>query len=366
MNICEKCFCDSEIISIITSKDKQGDCQICKTKNVFVYDTDVSDYLSATFDELISIYTPIKLLPSEFPKSETRLLKDELVNNWNIFNKRSQAEVYTIITNICAEKYAYMPELFDQPIGLKELYDSDYLNQHSLLKTNSWDKFTRALKNENRFHTDFINLQLLEKFCSYIRKPYKKGQKFYRSRISSDSGFDIGEMGAPPSEKASEGRANALGISCLYLGDSIETTIHEVRAGAFDYVTIGTFELNEDITVVDLKKINRIDPFIIGLDFAEHAINKEHLNKINDEMGKALRKSDGVLDYVPTQYISDFIKSIEKRDGSGAKDYSGIEYNSVINKGGYNLAVFNPQLFDCIAINTYKIDNLQYVKHEIK
>lgn len=366
MNICEKCFCDSEIISIIKSIGKQGECEICKTKNVFVYDTNVSDDLSATFDELISIYTPIKLLPNEFPKSETRLLKDELVCNWNIFNKRSQAEVYTIITNICSDKYAYMPEIFDQPIGLKELYDADYLNQHSLLRTNSWDEFVEALKTENRFHTDYINLQLLEKFCSYIRKSYKKGQKFYRARVSSESGFGIIEMGAPQSEKASEGRANALGISCLYLANSIETTIHEVRAGAFDYVTIGTFELNEDITVVDLKRINKIDPFLDGLNFAEHAINKEHLNKIDDEMGKTLRRSDSVLDYVPTQYISDFIKSIEKRDGSRNKEYSGIEYNSVMNKDGYNLAVFNPQLFNCIAINTYRIDNLQYVKHKIE
>ena len=45
----------------------------------------------------------------------------------------------------------------------------------------------------------------------------------------------------------------------------------------------------------------------------EYAINKEHLNKINDEMGKIMRRSDSALDYVPTQYITDFVKSIIPR-----------------------------------------------------
>lgn len=32
--------------------------------------------------------------------------------------------------------------------------------------------------------------------------------------------------------------------------------IYEVRAGTYDYVMVGKFELKEDSVVVDLKKIN--------------------------------------------------------------------------------------------------------------
>lgn len=44
--------------------------------------------------------------------------------------------------------------------------------------------------------------------------------------------------------------------------------------------------MKKDIIVVDLKRINQISPFIEGLDCLEYAINKGHLKKINNEMGK--------------------------------------------------------------------------------
>lgn len=360
MIICERCFCDTEVISVIRSKAEIGDCPLCKSHNVHIYDTDKYEDLSMMFDGLISIYTPASLLPDAYPKSDTRLLKSELMNHWNIFHKKSESDIYNIITAICKEKYGYNAELFDQPVGIQELYDQDYLTQHSLLTTNSWDDFVNALKTKNRFHTHYIDLNLLERFCSYIRKPYKEGAVFFRCRISMADGIPIEEMGAPPVEKTSDGRANARGIQCLYLGDTAETTIYETRAGAYDYVTVGKFRLTKDIIVVDLKKINQISPFIEGLDCLEYAINKEHLNKINNEMGKIMRRSDSVLDYVPTQYITDFVKSIVH---DGVAEYAGIEYKSVMHGDGYNLALFDPSLFECISTEVYRIDMIDYRKH---
>ena len=339
-----------------------GECPLCKCKNVHIYDTDEYEELSTMFDELISIYTPVSLLPDFYPKADTYMLKSELINNWNIFNRKSEAEVYNIITALCKEKYEYNAELFDYPVGIQELYDYEYLLKHSLLTTNSWDDFVEALKTKNRFHTHYINLDLLERFCSYIRKPYKTGETFFRCRISAEDGISIEEMGAPPVEKTTDGRANAKGIRCLYLGDTAETTIYETRAGAYDYVTVGTFRLKKDIIVVDFKKINQISPFIEGLDCLEYAINKEHLNKINDEMGKVMRRSDSALDYVPTQYITDFVKSI-KHDG--VVEYAGIEYKSVMHSEGYNLALFDPDLFECVGTEVYRIDMIDYRKHAV-
>lgn len=84
-------------------------------------------------------------------------------------------------------------------------------------------------------------------------------------------------MGAPPAGKSSEGRANARGITCLYLASDLETTLHEVRAGVFDFVSIGKFLLKKDIVVVDLSAITEISPFTEGLDCLDHAINMTHL-----------------------------------------------------------------------------------------
>jgi hypothetical protein len=120
--------------------------------------------------------------------------------------------------------------------------------------------------------------------------------------------------------------------------------------------------LKTDITVVDLRAITEISPFIEGLDYLDHAINKNYLEKLNNEMSKPLRRSDSVLDYVPTQYIADFIKSIEH---NGKQEYAGIEYNSTTNPGGYNLAIFNPDLFECISVSVYDIEKLQYTSKKV-
>lgn len=259
-------------------------------------------------------------------------------------------------------KYAESPSLFNAPVGIAELNDAVFLSEHSLLRTNDWDDFVNSVKTHNRFHTNHIDLSILERYCSFIRKAYKKGSVFYRGRISSEEGIPPIDMGALPSHNATAGRANSAGISCSYLASDLDTTIHEIRAGVFDYISVGRFELTQDIVVVDLKAINHISPFIDDFDFLEHAINKDHLNKINMEIGRTLRRNDSVLDYIPTQYIADFIKSISY---DGKPEYSGIEYNSTINPSGQTLAIFYPELFICTDVGIYHIKGLQYQKEKL-
>ena len=168
-------------------------------------------------------------------------------------------------------------------------------------------------------------------------------------------------MSAPPVGASSEGRANAKGITCLYLANEVETALHEVRAGLFDYVSVAKFRLKQDISVVDLRFISQISPFSVP-ELLDYAINKQYLVKLDSEMSKSLRRSDSTLDYVPTQYIVDFIKSIEH---DGQKDYSGIVYNSTTYPDGYNLAIFDPELFEGISVDVYDIEKLQYTSKKL-
>lgn len=308
------------------------------------------------------IYAPSSTLPDTYPKGETRSLIDDLRDRWNIFAEIPRTQIHEILKSVCGELYASVPELFNGTVGIPELYDSSYLSSHALLKNNDWDAFVTEIKTQNRYHSRLINFDILERYCSFIRKTYKVGDLFYRGRISERSGFPMSEMSAPPIGKSSEGRANARGITCLYLANNTETTLYEVRAGVFDFVCVGTFRLKQDITVVNLRAIAEISPFVEGLECLNHAINKQYLEKIDFEMSRALRRSDSTLDYVPTQYIVDFIKSIEH---NGNQEYDGIEYNSTTNPEGYNLAVFNPNLFECVSVNVYDIEKLKYDSKKI-
>ena len=213
-----------------------------------------------------------------------------------------------------------------------------------------WDEFVEEIKTKNRFHTNIINKDILRKLLEVCYKEYEPGKEFYRARIWTEGkGFKKKDMGAPK-EKASSGRINPEGISCLYLGDSLDVTLYEVRAGLYDFVTVGRFILKEKITVVNLAAIDKLSPFLFE-NIELLAANLDHLGKIGEEISRPLRKHDSTLDYLPTQYISDYIKSI---------GYSGIQYKSTMSEKGMNFAIFNEKLLECDEVTSYDIKSLSY------
>lgn len=350
MNCCTKCFKDTEIKAIINGLNTKGTCDFCGKRDTFIYEIKTNNTVTELFDGLLDVYTPVSSLPDTFPKENLDLLKNILYNKWNIFNLEPDF-IYKLITNICNEKYKERPELFDGPVGILETNQKDYLEQYSVIRNFQWNDFVNEIKCKNRFHTNYINKDVLKLFLGYARKTYKAGTVFYRARICQDeAGFDSLSMGAPPANGATAGRANPEGISCLYLGDSEKTTLHEIRAGVYDYVTIGDFTLKEDIEVVNLAEIDKISPFV-GIDYTQHAVNIDQLRKISDEIAKPLRRHDSILDYLPTQYVSDYIKS---------QNFDGIEYKSTMCQDGYNLAIFDENLFRCTKVTVYDIKSLNY------
>ncbi|KIL34548.1 hypothetical protein SD71_18915 [Cohnella kolymensis] len=356
MKCCINCFNDTEIKLRITGLNRLGNCNICESVNVFIYDTEIDFDLVDDFVALLDTYRPESVLPTGFPSDQLNFLRNELLENWDIFNLSSD-KIDILIKSICRTKYTEEPELFEQKVGIIEKCDKEYLLNYSILGEFSWEDFAKAIKTENRFHSKHLNITLLFDYLDYLKKAYKKDTIFYRARISDKNGFPNEKMGAPPKGVASAGRVNPEGVSYLYLGNDRTTTLNEVRAGLHDFVTIATFKLSEDINVVDLTRIDKISAFS-GLDFTQHAINKPNLVKMNNDISKPLRRQDSHLDYLPTQYISEYIKTIKFKDGTVC---CGIEYKSTMNKGGYNLAIFDSSLFECIDVEVYDVQELSYV-----
>lgn len=366
MQFCSKCFRDLEIVSIIEHSPRRGKCPICGAKNVSLYDTDEDTELDGILDSLLEIYTPLENLPKGFPHEELKQLHEILTEDWELFSDIGRVKIIDIVKSLSPTMLRDMPALFSEPLGILEKLDEEYLKKHSIFGGQTWADFVEQIKYKNRFHTNSINTTLLEGYCKQITKYIAVDkQLFYRGRISRNlRGFKRTEMGAPPKEFVTEGRANSLGISRLYLAYESETALHEIRAAEFDYVTIARFKLLTPISVVDLKKIGRISPVLPTVDCLELAINQEHLRKIAYEIGRAVRRSDSVLDYLPTQYICDFIMSIKGDDGKSLFD--GIEYQSAMNRDGANLAIFYPEKFKCTSCATYEVTKLCYSKEKRK
>ncbi|MBR0535864.1 MAG: RES domain-containing protein [Clostridia bacterium] len=362
MVFCSDCFRNLEIKAIIEERGIEGDCSICGSKQAKIYDTDIDLTLIGIFDNLLSAYTAEDDLPSDYPKEELRTIVDAVRNEWDIFADISDVDVSNILKTLSPTILEDYPVIFEKKVGIPEKYDKEYLQSHSILRTEKWDDFVESIKHKNRFHTDLIDKDLLKKYCLDISKkiPITK-QRFYRGRVAKNAdGFPPSEMGAPPQEYASNGRANSAGISRLYLTDNKETTFHEIRAAEYDYVSVGTFKQLKEITVVDLKQIHKISPFGVDVDCTSLAINREHLLKINQEMSKPMRSGDSPLDYLPTQYICDFVMSITDEDGNTVFD--GIEYQSAMHSRGSNFAIFNPENFKCTYSRTFEVTKLRYTK----
>lgn len=349
MRCCVDCFLDSEIRSQIKTVKHKGSCQICGKTRTFIYDTDKDTYLKDYFEGLLDVYECKDVLPAGYPNKYLGAIADRLCADWNIFNIPTE-KIGELISKIAYEKFEESNSLFTQLVGIPELFDEAYLNENSLLKTFQWNDFITSIKNINRFYSNHINTDKLGDYLEPLKLKCNKGIKLYRARISNKDGYSAKQLGAPPKEIVSAGRANSSGISCLYLADEEEIAIREIRAGAFDYVTVGEFILKNDITIIDLTQIDKKSPFA-GFDYTSYAINLRHLKEISNDIAKPLSRQDSVLDYLPTQYISDFVKSI---------GYAGIKYKSTLGAGN-NFAVFDENNFRCRNIKLHRIKGLSYI-----
>lgn len=355
MFCCENCFKDVEIKAIVKSFQK-GKCSFCENDDKSgVCDVKANENLRVAFEALLDVYSPVSVDEENYPYGKFDLLKNILHSQWHIFDLDAD-KIYDFMITLFSEKYEEQPDLFDSPIGISVAMDSESLNNYSLLKSSKWEGFVKEIKEVNRFHTDVMNKEILFKLLLATCKAYKKGSIFYRARrCNNPRGHDKDDMGAPPARKASAGRVNPEGISCLYLADSIDTTFKEIRAALHDYVTVATFELLEDIEVVNLATLDKISPFQ-EIDKNMLAVNIPHLQEIGREIAKPLRRHDSHLDYLPTQYISDYIKNT---------GYKGIEYGSTMHENGVNLAFFDEKLFRCIDTKTYDVEKLDYKYNEL-
>ena len=128
-----------------------------------------------------------------------------------------------------------------------------------------------------------------------------------------------------------------------------ETTLYEVRASFLDYVSIGEFELNEDVKIVALRDISNISPFLPDLDLKEYVSNKNILYQFGSALSKPLRRIDSDLEYLPTQYLCEYVKSL---------GIDGVEYASAMHNEGINYAFFDESKFRCVRAFTKEVKRI--------
>jgi hypothetical protein len=160
--------------------------------------------------------------------------------------------------------------------------------------------------------------------------------RWYRARIQSDrEAISLETMGAPPNRQASHGRANPSGIPYLYLGSAVDTAISEIRPHTGELVYVASFDIPADLKIADLRNPRKlVSPFRledeskVGL----MRIDIGFLEKLGEELTRPVLPQGAAIDYVPSQYLCEFIKKC---------GFDGVIYSSSVSNG-INLALFSP------------------------
>lgn len=337
MDVCSNCFADKEIKGLILSSQTTGECHICNSKNVHLLDsTELQDF----FQELIDNFKP---------SNDGRLLKSIIQADWHFFSS------YDVATRILNEMLSVISTDISSSTDLVNYTDEIHEN------INYWEELKEELKWSRRF---LFNIEKLEElgWDGFFNDQYelKLTDKLYRARVHHQSGlpaYDFNKMKCPAPKLAGGGRANPIGIPYLYLCNNPDTVIYEVRTSYLDEVSIATFQLKHEhiaVKIVDFTDYSSLfRPTMVNNTIKSKLLRE----KISRDLSKPMRRYDTEVEYIPTQFICEYIKVI-----TGA---NGIRFNSSLHPEGKNIVIFDQELVECKEVVLKKVDSLKMTTIDI-
>ncbi len=328
MRCCPTCFGDRGLTKSIfpTLSTETGQCSYCLSENVpLVEPKMLGDY----FDLLTNIY---ELDPNG------QLLVEWFKKDWRLFDheRMDVPRAKDLLAEILNDG-----EVVRQRFSPSAKYTSDALAR--------WETLRDELMYENRyFPSSQLNEGRFEELLEQV-PALDLPTTWYRARLQSgDALYQIGEMGAPPKRSASHGRANPPGIPYLYIGSTAKTAISEIRPHTGDKACVATFTIPPDLNAVDVREPRKlVSPFLLADEssIGLMRIDIDFLERLGDELTRPVVPQGAAIDYVPSQYLCEFIKKC---------GYNGVVYRSSVGDG-INLALFKPELAQGADVQSYAI-----------
>ncbi len=325
---CGNCFGDLFLTSsVVDETDVIGDCEFCGSKEVKVI---APQELLINFEPLFELYEE-----SDTPTAQS--IETLLREDWGLFENLEQVKAEALLAHIFDDPGIFRGRFVPMPYS-----DTSAISQ--------WEAFREELKHRRRFFP--LNEGILDALkTSFVFLEESPIPTVYRAR-ACDQGepFPIDQMGKPPEKLVGNGRANPVGIPCLYVASDADTAIAEIRPHKGEVVCVAEFEIRTHLTLVDLRDPKRkISPF--SLDDERLSMlhrNMGYLCRLGTELTMPVLPRTAHLDYLPSQYLCEYIKSC---------GYDGVVYKSAMGLG-INYAIFNDSGVSGIGVGMYQVNQV--------
>jgi hypothetical protein len=329
---CAECFGDHGLRqSVIPSRSElKGRCDFCKATGITLV---APNELSAEFEMLTSIYEA---------DPDGKLLVEWLKEDWGLFPRLDTANAKSLLAEV----------MDDGDIVRKTFTPSPAFKSEGLA---AWNTLRDEIMYKNRYFLDeALDKDRLGELLSHLTTS-ELPETWFRARITtSDIGYTVEQMGAPPRELTTHGRANPSGIPYLYLGSAPDTAIAEIRPHTGEMATVAEFTLQGPITVVDLRNPRGlVSPFLLedAIEVGRMRADVPFLERLGNELTRPVLPRSAAIDYLPSQYLCEFIKKI---------GYNGVLYRSSVSEG-INLALFDPSRATVNNVSLFDVQRVSVV-----
>ena len=324
MWVSEECFRDEEMRKAVTiNGDIEGICDFSGSRGRLIEIEFFYDF----FDEVLGLFRL---------SDEGRPLVKVLQDDWGIFSSNTIGE--HVLNSICKD--------------LAPLFNAHSLVEYSdtiIGKIGVWNELKKSVMKDYRFFSSHNSLDFYSSFLP--QATLRKKTILYRARIlpKGKSRLKTTEMGCPPGDLSTAGRANPPGIPYLYLCGDKATTFYEVRAVQLDKICVGRFLVQKELKIVDFNAKTSLYLAFDGNDLADVVASQKIIDAIRRDMSRPMRRYDSELEYIPTQMICEYCK---------VQGADGICFDSTLHAGGKNYVLFDGKSAKCTKVYYHEVQEI--------
>lgn len=361
--VCSNCFADPHLSALVVTEANAAHCDYCGDEGESVSATDLIKILEYMLPQIDLEYDRAdEVLPCD-PETKNRMFSEYELDTRTMLEveiglelpRDGNGKLMKAIAEAMPEQdWCYRDPLIPMPaerIG------------------SSWEAFKMVVKHRRRFfflHYNDAELEydiswgaaaysipdLLKRIAQFVMEhglitQLKTGSSWVRCQKMGpeDCDFDACRMGPPPYEKALlPNRMSPTGIPMFYGACDRETALAEIaeESGRF---AAATFATRRDVLVLDLCQTPPV-PSLFDVEKAKDRPIAQFMKSfIEDFRAPIDRKEKPHIDYLPTQVITEYFRTIVT--GPKKQPIEGVLYSST--KNGRNAVVLFAENGDVVG-----------------